>query len=372
MKPRFATLRFLAVFCAAVFATPARPQDSPSKEEIHVLFIGNSLTYVNDLPNMVAELAQAGKQRPLRYERETPGGCTLEKHWKDGKALAKIQSRKWDFVVLQGQSEAAMRRRDSMFEYGKRFNAEINKNGAKTLQYLTWAMQNKPDDQAVINKAYLDLSKELQARVAPVGIAWATALQADKGLVLHQPDKLHPNPTGTYLAACVFYATIYGKSPEGLPGIVGKLTDDEARPLQAIAWKVVQVTDKAAASAQEKPTVGLIPKAQKPIAMDGKLTGWDGAFVTPVHVGHPDFANRGGQFLYLWDEQEPVHRPALPRPETGARRHGQANLERRCGGVLPGHPAWRQARRCGVRPRHAAHVLHALHEDRREATMAGP
>src|SRR5437764_4967564 len=53
----------------------------------------------------------------------------------------------------------------------------------------------------------------------------------------------------------------------------------------------------------EKPVVGLIPKAHKPIAMDGKLTGWDGAFVTPVHVGHPDFANRGGQFLYLWDEQ---------------------------------------------------------------------
>jgi hypothetical protein len=57
------------------------------------------------------------------------------------------------------------------------------------------------------------------------------------------------------------------------------------------------------ASAQEKPVVGLIPRAQKPIAMDGKLNGWDGAFVTPVHVGHPDFANRGGQFLYLWDEQ---------------------------------------------------------------------
>jgi hypothetical protein len=57
------------------------------------------------------------------------------------------------------------------------------------------------------------------------------------------------------------------------------------------------------ASAQEKPVVGLIPKAQKPIVLDGKLTGWDGAFVTPVHVGHPDFANRGGQFLYLWDEK---------------------------------------------------------------------
>jgi len=57
------------------------------------------------------------------------------------------------------------------------------------------------------------------------------------------------------------------------------------------------------AAAEDKPVVGLVPKASKAIKMDGKLEGWDGAFVTPVHVGHPDFANRGGQFLFLWDEQ---------------------------------------------------------------------
>lgn len=56
------------------------------------------------------------------------------------------------------------------------------------------------------------------------------------------------------------------------------------------------------APAQEKPVVGLIPKAQKPITMDGKLDEWDGAFVTPIHVGHPDFANRGGQVFFLWDD----------------------------------------------------------------------
>src|SRR5579859_7386370 len=56
------------------------------------------------------------------------------------------------------------------------------------------------------------------------------------------------------------------------------------------------------ADAQEKPIVGLIAKAQKPIKLDGKLDEWDGAFVTPVHIGHPDFANRGGQFSFLWDQ----------------------------------------------------------------------
>jgi hypothetical protein len=68
----------------------------------------------------------------------------------------------------------------------------------------------------------------------------------------------------------------------------------------AIAFGLVAV---GTGWADEKPIVGLIPKAQKPIKMDGKLDEWDGAFITPVHIGHPDFANRGGMFYFLWDEQ---------------------------------------------------------------------
>jgi hypothetical protein len=46
----------------------------------------------------------------------------------------------------------------------------------------------------------------------------------------------------------------------------------------------------------------VVPKAHKPIVLDGNLDEWAGAFVTPVHVGHPDFDNRGAEFLFLWDE----------------------------------------------------------------------
>ncbi|HLN31705.1 MAG TPA: alpha/beta hydrolase fold domain-containing protein [Gemmataceae bacterium] len=74
------------------------------------------------------------------------------------------------------------------------------------------------------------------------------------------------------------------------------------RQLQ-ILFVLVGAICSGTASAQEKPVVGLIPKAQRPITLDGNLDEWDGAFVTPVHVGHPDFANRGGQFLFLWDEE---------------------------------------------------------------------
>lgn len=57
------------------------------------------------------------------------------------------------------------------------------------------------------------------------------------------------------------------------------------------------------AAADEKPVVGLIPRARQPIVMDGKLDDWDGAFVTPLNATHPDFANRATQIYYLWDDQ---------------------------------------------------------------------
>jgi hypothetical protein len=245
MKQRLTRYGLVVLFISmGLMALAAQPQAASVADEVQVLFIGNSLTAGNDLPKMVAELARAGKQRPLRYERETPGGRTLEKHWQDGKALALIQSRQWDFVVLQEQSQAPLLKRESMFEHGKKFDAEIRQRGAKTILYMTWALQNKPEDQAALSKAYLDLSRELKAQIAPVGDAWQAALKADPKLMLHSKDQKHPTPAGTYLAACVFYATIYEKSPEGLPGSISKLTDDEARTLQTVAWKTVQATRK--------------------------------------------------------------------------------------------------------------------------------
>jgi hypothetical protein len=78
-------------------------------------------------------------------------------------------------------------------------------------------------------------------------MAWKKALAADPHLVLHQSDQSHPHPTGSYLAACVFYATLFDKSPVGLPGelkkwpwVLARVAPDQAKQLQEIAWQAVQ------------------------------------------------------------------------------------------------------------------------------------
>jgi hypothetical protein len=256
---------------------------------LKVLFIGNSYTAANDLPSMVELLADAAGGRKIHTDRHLVGGCTLERHVKEKKAIDKIRAEKWDVVVLQEQSLRPVIDRRSMHEYARPLDAEIEQRGAKTVFYMTWARQHIPEMQegadpaespeyaramynisgaekstdyetwcqqqevglqGGLNGSYLDIANELAAEIAPVGIAWKKALAADPPFVLHRPDKSHPNPTGTYLAACVFYSTLLGKSPVGLPGTIEKngkvlidLPDEQARRLQEIAWETVREKD---------------------------------------------------------------------------------------------------------------------------------
>ena len=72
--------------------------------------------------------------------------------------------------------------------------------------------------------------------------------------------------------------------------------------MRMIAPCIAFIAFAVAARAEDATVVGLIPRAAGPVLLDGKLDEWKGAFVTPVHVGHPDFANRGAEFLFLWDD----------------------------------------------------------------------
>lgn len=79
--------------------------------------------------------------------------------------------------------------------------------------------------------------------VAPVGAAWQTAVAQKAFPALWQDDGSHPTVQGTYLAACVFYATIFRQSPMGLSYHDG-LSDAEAIKLQEVAATTV-FTDAA-------------------------------------------------------------------------------------------------------------------------------
>lgn len=203
-----ATLAVAALSLVASAENQSRERKGASPDGVTVLFIGNSFTFVNDLPRMLTELSRSSAGLRIRAETVTYPGASLRVHWNQGRALQAIRRQKWDFVVLQEQSTAPIDDRAGMYEYARQFDAEIRKTGATTIFFVTWAYRDRPQMQAELNRAYIDLSNELHARIAPVGPAWQIALERAPALVLHAQDGSHPTATGTYLAACVFYQVI--------------------------------------------------------------------------------------------------------------------------------------------------------------------
>ena len=109
---------------------------------------------------------------------------------------------------------------------------------AEAVLFMTWAYSDKPEMITSLASAFTRLGLEELLMVIPVGLAFEQARQEIPGIVLHDPDRLHPSLKGTYLAAAVFYAALYGKSPESLAYDAG-LDSTLAQRLRRIAWQTV-------------------------------------------------------------------------------------------------------------------------------------
>jgi prepilin-type processing-associated H-X9-DG protein len=238
------TWRALGTRAGGEVADQNKAPPPPPTGPIRVLFVGNSYTSVNDLPAEVTGLSQsAGERRKLEADSRVVGGATLEQHWNEGVVVSMLQKKPYDYVVLQEQSLRPILDREAMFTYARKLDAEIKKNGARTLFFMTWSRSSWPQTQADLADAYQTIARELGADVAPVGLAWQAVRQGRPDLQLYADDGSHPAARGSYLAACVLYAKLYDKGPEGLtaaPGGGVTLPADEARYLQQAAWQAVQ------------------------------------------------------------------------------------------------------------------------------------
>lgn len=112
--------------------------------------------------------------------------------------------------------------------------------GIQPLIMMTWARKNKPEMTAQLADATTKVANEANAMVIPVGLAFAEAIKADPSLELYRADKTHPSPEGTYLEACVTFATMFHRSPVGLKYYgIEKVDPKTAEFLQRVAWQTV-------------------------------------------------------------------------------------------------------------------------------------
>ena len=196
---------------------------------------------------MLVALTNAGDHDfELMVDQCTGEGVSLEWHWNNSKSRDAITEKPWDFVVLQDRSGGPLEEADAFARHAGLLDAEIQKIGARTVLFMTWANRQRSETQALLTEAYTNLAQELDAILAPVGLAWEAVHRAAPDLDLHHLDGRHADPRGSYLTACVFYAVLFNTSPEGLPGTFshkGKkrldLKKDTALLLQKAAWETV-------------------------------------------------------------------------------------------------------------------------------------
>jgi hypothetical protein len=247
----------------AVVPTP------PTGPGLHVLFIGNSLTYVNDLPAILESLADSAREPLLETRMVAKPDYSLEDHWNDGDAISGVNAGGWNVVVLQQGPSSLDASRALLIQYTRLFAAAIGRIGARPALYQVWPTADRPMDFARANESYRLAASTVNGMLFPVGEAWLAAQRIDPSTPLYAFDGLHPSPEGSYLAALVMYAVLYSRSPAGLPARL-RLRNGESF---AIAPSVASVLQRAAAEAtvaaraqRSVPNVGALQKPGAPRA----------------------------------------------------------------------------------------------------------
>ncbi|MGQ0646999.1 MAG: hypothetical protein ACT4P7_05480 [Gemmatimonadaceae bacterium] len=215
--------------------------DLPSGPGKRVLFIGNSLTYVNNLPSMLTAVAHAAGDT-FQVRSVAFPDFALEDHWAEGSAVRALKSSSWDVVVMQQGPSSLPENQVFLKTWTVNFDPVIRASGAVPALYMVWPSLARQGDWPGVKAAYKNAAVEVKGLFLPAGEAWRVAIARYPTLGLYGSDGFHPSETGTLLAALVIYERISGRSVVGLPSPSGmNVPLPLLQQLQGVAHEVVEV-----------------------------------------------------------------------------------------------------------------------------------
>jgi hypothetical protein len=212
----------LAATASCLGGTAAGPDTGePPAGALRVLFIGNSLTYVNDLPSLVGAMADSlAVSRPFWSRTAAQPDYALEDHWTDPRTRDALAGSTWDIVAMQQGPSSLPENQASLREWSVRW-AELIRNGnALPSLYMVWPESTRRSAFPAVSDAYTAAAEAVDGMLFPVGRAWLIAWESDPTLPLYGPDGFHPSGLGTYLAALVIVDRLYDVDLGRLPASV--------------------------------------------------------------------------------------------------------------------------------------------------------
>lgn len=228
-----------------------------SEEPIEILFIGNSYTFINDMPQTFPKLTRENGHM-VNVSSVARGGFSLARHAEDDITLSTLGSKNWDFVVLQEKSDFPAKPAELevlTYPAARELDRIIQDQQAETVFFMTWGyraglpeagLMDYSAMQAEVAFGYINIADELDSIVAPVGVAWQRAIERNPQLELWMEDGSHPTPLGSYLAANVLYSTIFNEISvdvssdyDGIGLEIGKLVQEVVAEIseESSSWK---------------------------------------------------------------------------------------------------------------------------------------
>ena len=211
----------------------------------HVLFLGNSLTYTNDLPGTLAGLARSAGDTIRAGSVALPNFAVIDHATGLSNAIEVLKLQHWDFVVLQQGPTSQQLFRDTLILGTQLLDPLIRAAGARSAQLMTWPSSNQQGLFDAVRTSSQLAAEAVGGMFIPAGEAWRAALAEEPGLGLYGADGFHPAALGTYLVALVVYEAVTGHDAQLLPdrAVVGGLTlsapEVTVRMLQRIAHETV-------------------------------------------------------------------------------------------------------------------------------------
>lgn len=184
-------------------------QYAASKDSvITILFVGNSLTYTNDLPSLVVNEAKK-KGIQLKTEMIVFPNYALEDHWNDGVFKTKLAEKKYDYVIIQQGPSSQAEGRTMLLDYGARIKEQCDKYKTKLVFFMVWpAYVNFSTFDGVI-KNYTDAASATGSLLCSVGKTWKQHFTDTNDYSYYGPDNFHPSLKGSEVAAQVIADTLF-------------------------------------------------------------------------------------------------------------------------------------------------------------------
>ena len=194
-------LLFLALLTAC-FCSYSQQETNTNKTQLNILFIGNSLTYSNDLPQLVVKEGLKNKIKISTKMIALPN-YSLEDHWNEGQVQELISSKKYDFVIIQQGPSSQSEGRKTLLEYGGKYSNLCKSNKAKLCFFMVWPSLDYYHTFNDVIKNYTEAATINKSILLPVGKVWKDYIDSSKAYNYYSSDRFHPSIKGRQVAAKV-------------------------------------------------------------------------------------------------------------------------------------------------------------------------